>query len=250
MDGETTPSWLEEGASSTPAAAAPEPPVETPTAPAAFVTPPQPSTTSTAPTSTDNVAGSILASSTVNNTESNNNANGAAGVNAVNAADEAELPRIILLMRVTNMAAAAALITCSVFQLVPGGTSISVWIMSIYAMCGGVLVCCLETQLKFLRTIIALNFGFLFDSAYRFLFYCLMASVTWSYEGIFGYITAISLGTVAVFNTYVLCRYPAYRKMREKIAGEEDARIQSKINQQVTKQATQQAAAQMGWGQN
>ena len=123
---------------------------------------------------------------------------------------------------------------------------ISVWITSIYATCGGILVCCLETQLKFVRTIIALNFGFLFHSIYRLIFYCLMASVTWSYGGLLGWITSIVLGCVAVFNTYVLCRYPAYRKMREKIAAEEDKRIQAKINQQVRKQAI----SQMGWGKS
>jgi hypothetical protein len=73
-----------------------------------------------------------------------------------------------------------------------------------------------------------------------------MASVTWSYQGLLGYITAITLGAVAVFNTYVLCRYPAYRKMREKVAAEEDKRIQTKINQQVRKQAV----SQMGWGKS
>ena len=139
-----------------------------------------------------------------------------------------------------------ALAPTQVFTLLPSGIHISVWITAIYAMCGGVLVCCLETQLKFVRTIIAMNFGFLFNSVYRFLFYCLMASVCWSYEGLSGYITAISLGCVAVFDTFVLCRYPAYRRMRERVAAEEDRRIQSKINQQVTKQA----ASQMGWGKN
>ena len=124
--------------------------------------------------------------------------------------------------------------------------SISVWVTSIYAICGGLLICCLETQLKFVRTIIAMNFGFLFNSVYRFLFYCLMSSVTWLYGGILGYITAITLGCVAVFNTYVLCRFPAYRKMREQTAAEEDKRIQTKINQQVRKQAV----SQMGWGKN
>ena len=118
--------------------------------------------------------------------------------------------------------------------------------MAIYASCGGILVCCLETQLKFVRTIIAMNIGFLFNSIYRALFYCLMASVTWSYQGLLGYITAITLGAVAIFNTYVLCRYPAYRKMREKVAAEEDKRIQAKINQQVRKQAV----SQMGWGKS
>lgn len=118
--------------------------------------------------------------------------------------------------------------------------------MAIYAMCGGILVCCLETQLKFVRTIIAMNFGFLFNSVYRCLFYVLMASVVWSYEGLLAYITSITLGCVAVFNTYILCRYPAYRKMREKIAEEEDKRIQAKINQQVRNQAIRN----MGWGKS
>merc|ERR1712086_809165 len=96
------------------------------------------------------------------------------------------------------------------------------------------------------RTIIAMNFGFLFNSVYRAVFYCLMASVTWSYGWLLAYITAITLGCAAVFNTFVLCRYPAYRRMREQIAAAEDRRIQAKINQQVSKQA----ANQMGWGGN
>ena len=73
-----------------------------------------------------------------------------------------------------------------------------------------------------------------------------MASVTWSYDSLLGMITAITLGVVAVFNTYILCRYPTYRKMREKVAEEEDKRVQAKINQQVRKQAI----SQMGWGKN
>lgn len=121
---------------------------------------------------------------------------------------------------------------------------ISVWVTSIYATCGGLLICCLETQLKYIRTTIALNFGFLFHSIYRLLFYLLMASVTWSYHNLLGKISAITLGVVAVLNTYILCRYPTYRRMREQIADEEDKRVQSKINQQVRKQAI----SQMGWG--
>ena len=123
---------------------------------------------------------------------------------------------------------------------------ISVWVLAIYSTCGGILVCCLETQLKFIRTVIALNFGFLFHSVYRMLFYCLMASVCWTFGGVLGLATAIVIGCVAVFNTYVLCRYPSYRKMREDVAAEEDRRIQAKINQQVRKQAI----SNMGWGRN
>jgi len=245
---DATPSWLEEGPSSPPAASAdPSPPPAEPTpspsfsiddgnaapsaAPAAVA---EKSTARTAP-ATDNVAGTML--------NSMNDAKAKAEA-SVAVADESDLPRMILLMRVTNMAAAALLITCSILELIPAGTHISVWIMAIYASCGGILVCCLETQLKFVRTVIAMNFGFLFNSVYRFLFYCLMASVCWSYEGLLGYITSITLAVVAVFNTYVLCRYPSYRRMRENIAAEEDRRIQAKINQQVAKQA----ASNMGWG--
>jgi hypothetical protein len=76
------------------------------------------------------------------------------------------------------------------------------------------------------------------------LFYILMASVCWSYQSILGKATAIVLGVVAVFNTYVLCMYPNYRKLREDIAAEEDARIQAQINSQVRKQAI----SSMGWG--
>jgi hypothetical protein len=150
--------------------------------------------------------------------------------------DESDLPKMILFMRVMNMAAAALLITCSIIELV-SIPAISVWVTAIYASFGGILICCLETQLKFVRTSIAMNFGFLFNSIYRAIFYCLMASVTWSYKGLLGYITAITLGVVALFNTYILCRYPTYRKMRETIAAEEDKRIEAKINQQIRKQA-------------
>ena len=133
--------------------------------------------------------------------------------------------------------------TTKILQLL-GIPALSVWVTAIYASCGGLLVCCLETQLKFIRTLIAMNFGFLFHSVYRLLFYILLASVAWSYQSVTGKVSAIVLGLVAVFNTYILCRYPTYRRMREKIAAEEDSRIRAKINQQVRKQAI----SQMGWG--
>lgn len=115
--------------------------------------------------------------------------------------------------------------------------AISVFVLAVYAACGGILICCLETQLKFLRVMIAVNFGFLFHSAWRFIFYLLMASVSWSFDNLFGKIVAIIFAAVAVFNTYVLCRYPSYRRMREKIAEEEDKRIEARISKEVKRQA-------------
>jgi len=112
-----------------------------------------------------------------------------------------------------------------------------VWVLAVYASCGSLLICVLETQLKFLRVMIAMNFGFLFNAVWRFAFYILMGSISWAFENLFGKAMGIAFCAVAVFNTYVLCRYPSYRKMREKIAEEEDKRIQAKISGQVRKQA-------------
>lgn len=118
--------------------------------------------------------------------------------------------------------------------------TISNWVLAVYATCGGLLVCCLETQLKFLRVMIAVNFGFLFDPIWRFLYYFLMASVAWAYHNLFGKIVAFSLVACALFNTYVLCRYPSYRKVRERIAEEEDKRIEARISKEVKRQAASQ----------
>ena len=169
-------------------------------------------------------AGSMLASS---------------GAAVVPPAKDENLPKIVMVMRLANMGVSIALIVCSILYMISlsGIGNISAWVLSIYATCGGILVCCLETQLKFLRVIIALNFGFLFSAPLRFLFYFLMASVCWTYRGIFGYIVGIALVVVALFNTYILCRYPGYRAIREKIAEEEDKRLEAKISAQARKQA-------------
>ena len=122
--------------------------------------------------------------------------------------------------------------------------SISGFVLAVYATCGGLLICCLETQLKFIRVLIAMNFGFLFNSIWRFFFYILLGSIMWSFSKIYGKVTAIVFFSVAIFNTYVLCRYPEYKRLREKIAEEEDKRIEARISKEVKRQA----AAQMGFG--
>lgn len=162
-----------------------------------------------------------------------------AASSATEATEEKELPTIVLFMRLANMAAAIALIVCSILVMatIP---SVSNWVLAIYATIGGLLICCQETQLKFLRVIMAMNFGFLFSPFWRFWYYILMASVCWAYDNLFGKIVAIAMATVAMFNTYILFRYPSYRKVRERIAKEEDARIEAQIQAQVRQRAVGQ----------
>mmetsp|Transcript_15533 Transcript_15533/g.22911 ORF Transcript_15533/g.22911 Transcript_15533/m.22911 type:complete len:222 (-) Transcript_15533:85-750(-) len=158
--------------------------------------------------------------------------------------DEKDLPGIILIMRLANMGVSIALMACSIFLMVTL-PALSNWVLAVYATCGGLLICCLETQLKFLRVLIAVNFGFLFNSVWRFLFYLLLASVTWAYGNLFGKAISIALIVVAVMNTYILCRYPAYRKIRERIAEEEDKRIESRISNEIRNNAVNGAAASL-----
>jgi len=166
---------------------------------------------------------------------------GAAGTGTGNgAADEKDLPSIILMMRLLNMGAAGGLITISVIHIlaIPGLAGL---VLAIYAICGSCLICCLETQLKFLRVLIAVNFGFLFNSVWRFLFYMILGSVAYSFDGLMGFVMACVMAGVALFNTFILCRYPAYRKVREQIAEEEDKRIEDRISKEVKTQALKQA---------
>jgi hypothetical protein len=85
-----------------------------------------------------------------------------------------------------------------------------------------------------------MNFGFLFSPSFRFLFYILMATVCLSFNDLFGKILAAALAAVAIYNTFVLIRYPAYRKMRDELAKEEDKRIEAKLREKMRKEATKQ----------
>ncbi len=92
---------------------------------------------------------------------------------------------------------------------------------------------------------IAVNFGFLFNSMWRFLFYMILASVTYAYGGLLGFVMSCVMVGVAFFNAFILCRYPAYRKVREKIAEEEDKRIQDRIAKEVKTQAKKEMKKQV-----
>lgn len=158
------------------------------------------------------------------------------------ATDEKDLPSIILMMRLLNMGAATALIVVSVLKIMSAlTTGLASTVLAVYAICGGLLICCLETQLKFLRVMIAVNFGFLFNSFWRFLFYMILGSVCWAFGGLMGITMAGVMAGVAIFNTFILCRYPAYRKVREQIAEKEDKRIEDRISKEVRTQALKQA---------
>jgi hypothetical protein len=218
MSGENeSPSWLTD----TPAAEPVPPPQQTKPAPKTFVDeteaqlpPPPTATASAAPTPPPSDPQELTAE------------------------ERESLKGVILFMRIANFAVSITIIVQSSLKLAWAFMSPQYWVLCLYAACGGCLICCTETQLSFVRTHIALNFGFLFSAPLRFAYYILLATVCYSMNDLFGRICAGCLVGIAFYNTYVIIRYPAYRKMRDQIAEEEDARINAAIREKVRKEAT------------
>lgn len=50
-------------------------------------------------------------------------------------------------------------------------------------------------------------------------------------------VSAIVTIVCAVLNFYVLCRFPSYREERDKLAREEDAKINERMNEEIKKRA-------------
>lgn len=223
-----TPSWLTDdppAASPAPAPAAPVP------APAAAPVNNSSSTPAVA-TNTSSTNAQPVANAPADDPE------------ALTAEEQSKLQGIILFTRLVNIGLSIACMTHSILMFIALPTFPKIWILSIYSFCGSCLICCLETQLKFVRTGIAVNFGFLFDPTLKFMFYLLMASVNMSFLTLFPQIIAGTFVFIAFYNTYVLCRYPAYRRLREKLAKEEDERIQKKLRKQMAKEASRQMFSQ------
>jgi len=152
------------------------------------------------------------------------------------AVDEPSMGRAILIMRLTNVAGAFLLMILSVVTNIGlGFVKPAKFVIALYAGFGGLLILLQETQLSFLRVRMAMNFGFLFNPLLRFFYYILLSSMCWSLD-VFGRVTACVVGALAVYNTYVLCKYPEYKESREKLAKEEDSKIRKRIKEQATKQ--------------
>lgn len=155
------------------------------------------------------------------------------------AAEEEEALRgVVFFMRAANLGISIAIVVQASFQVFRFFQSPQYWVLGLYTLCGGCLICLLETQISFVRTPIALNFGFLFNPFSRFIFYIFLATVCFSSRTLFGMICAGFLVAVAFYNTYVLIRYPAYRKLRDKLAKEEDEKINAALKEKVRKEAT------------
>eukprot|EP01083_Nonionella_stella_P010487 29844_1 len=132
------------------------------------------------------------------------------------------------------MAAAALLIFGSVGNLTKI-FSLTHMVLGGYGVCFGTLVCCLEVNFSWFRHPIASNFGFLYNPFLRLMFYVLMGMVAWTFESIVGYIASGALGLLALVNTFVLCRYPGYRRALKEVSDEQEKTMKREGMKQVWK---------------
>mmetsp|Transcript_3185 Transcript_3185/g.3831 ORF Transcript_3185/g.3831 Transcript_3185/m.3831 type:complete len:218 (-) Transcript_3185:938-1591(-) len=135
-----------------------------------------------------------------------------------------EIPDAVLYsMRIMNMVVAVALIISTVYT---PPLSISLLVLSSYLTTAGLLICCIELDLSFLRSTLSLNFGFTHSPTLRFVFYILLSVIPWGYHTLVGKIVSVGVAVVGVLNVYILCKYPGYRRERERIAREEEERME------------------------
>jgi hypothetical protein len=154
------------------------------------------------------------------------------------AGDDGDLPKLVLIMRLGNIAAAGLLICASVGNLLKI-FNITRMVLAGYGVCFGILLCCLELNLSFLRLRIASSFGFLYNPLLRLMFSLLLGSIAWSFQSILGTVACGALLILALFNTYVICRYPQYRAAMKELS-DEDEKV---IKREARKHAFRYAAA-------
>jgi len=120
-----------------------------------------------------------------------------------------DLPKLILYMRLANVALSALMITSAVTSALMSA-SLSNFIIGAYVSCFGCLFCCYETHLKQVSVFIADNFGFLYNAKARCLFMMLIATLCYTLN-IIGMITAFLCVAAVCLNVYVLFKHPHYQ---------------------------------------
>ena len=86
-----------------------------------------------------------------------------------------------------------------------------------------------------------MKFGFLFNPILRTLFYGIMAATAYSYDSVLGYASFGCTLACAAFNFYVIVKYPEYKEERDKLAKEEDAKIDKVLKEEARRQISEAA---------
>ena len=122
------------------------------------------------------------------------------------------LPQPIKAMRLSNVVSAFFLGMFSVFKLLSLPTIPSA-VIALYLLVFGALIFTFELHISCTAKVIAGNLGFMYRAIGRTCFMILVGMLTLSHTGsIFGLFVAILVITTALFNGFILFKFPDYEK--------------------------------------
>mmetsp|Transcript_3243 Transcript_3243/g.5033 ORF Transcript_3243/g.5033 Transcript_3243/m.5033 type:complete len:239 (+) Transcript_3243:120-836(+) len=118
-----------------------------------------------------------------------------------------DLPSLMIFMRLINIGLCALLCTTAALSLV-GAPNFKKLVLAIYLFAFACILCCFETHIKYVATLAAANFGFLYDAKGRAIFLFFIGILCISFGSILGYLSAVCMIVDAFFNFYVIWKYP------------------------------------------
>jgi len=188
MNANHTPSWIEDVPQSNPNSSS--------NSGGSGYTPPP----SSFPTNTAYTRDSQIASQNQNNSQSN-------------PSDPGPVPTLVTYMRVSNLLASIMLITFCIISLVTSYSPSTV-VICFYLICFGCLLCCFEIRIRQVSTLISRNFGFMFSWQSRCAFLTFVAILCFAVKGVLLYIGGGIMMAIALFNAYVLFKFPQHSANR------------------------------------
>eukprot|EP00518_Triparma_eleuthera_P012596 CAMPEP_0182480570 /NCGR_PEP_ID=MMETSP1319-20130603/35965_1 /TAXON_ID=172717 /ORGANISM="Bolidomonas pacifica, Strain RCC208" /LENGTH=257 /DNA_ID=CAMNT_0024682081 /DNA_START=8 /DNA_END=778 /DNA_ORIENTATION=- len=203
MPAAEAPSWLNESPTAAPAAAAPAP-AATSAKPAnepAWMSSPAP-----APAAAATAAAPAAAQP--------------AGVGAPTR-PPGDPPAILIWARVFNVVVAIALMIAAIVTIMTL-PDVGTFFVSLYVCFFGLALCCFETRLSTIENVLRKDFGFMFSSKGRALFLLFVGFLAFSL-GTLGAIVGGFMIADALFNFYVLIKFPEYFVVGGQASGEQEA---------------------------
>jgi len=188
MNANHTPSWIEDVPQSDPNSSS--------NSGGSGYTPPH----SSFPVNTASTRDSQMASQNQNNNQSD-------------PSDPGQAPSLVVYMRVSNLVASIMLITFCVLSFIPPVNPSSI-VICCYLICFGCLLCCFEMRIRQVSTLISKNLGFMFSWQSRCLFLIFVAILCLAVGTILLYIGGGIMLVIALFNAYVLYKFPQHSASR------------------------------------
>jgi len=118
---------------------------------------------------------------------------------------------VILTIRLVNILLAAIMTTNAVFTII-SLTTITTGVLCVYTAVFCLMMCCYECQIKQIIKLMAGNFGFMYNAKSRIIFLIFIGIISFSINEWGRILGAVMIGN-ALFQLFVICKYPGYATM-------------------------------------